>query len=316
MDPKKFQEYGKKIIENCGKVIVGKDEVIRQVAVSFLCGGHVLLEDVPGTGKTMLLRAFAKTVGGDFKRIQFTPDLLPSDLTGINFYNPKTGEFEFRPGPLFAGMILADEINRATPRTQSALLESMEEGQITVDGVSHAMQEPFMVMATQNPIESYGTFPLPEAQMDRFFMRLSMGYMEREQEISVISRPSSRVLVEDLQQVVTLEETLQLRQELHQVHVSQDVVGYIMDIVEATRKVGVLVGGVSTRGAIALYKAAQVTAAMEGRDYVIPEDVIREALPVLTHRLTTASGSRADGENYLRKIVAELAVPLEDVTAL
>ena len=316
MDPKKFQEYGKKIIENCGKVIVGKDEVIRQVTVSFLCGGHVLLEDVPGTGKTMLLRAFAKTVGGDFKRIQFTPDLLPSDLTGINFYNPKTGEFEFRPGPLFAGMILADEINRATPRTQSALLESMEEGQITVDGVSRAMQEPFMVMATQNPIESYGTFPLPEAQMDRFFMRLSMGYMEREQEISVISRPSSRVLVEDLQQVVTLEETLQLRQELHQVHVSQDVVGYIMDIVEATRKVGVLVGGVSTRGAIALYKAAQVTAAMEGRDYVIPEDVIREALPVLTHRLTTASGSRADGENYLRKIVAELAVPLEDVTAL
>ena len=316
MDPKKFQEYGKKIIENCGKVIVGKDEVIRQVAVSFLCGGHVLLEDVPGTGKTMLLRAFAKTVGGDFKRIQFTPDLLPSDLTGINFYNPKTGEFEFRPGPLFAGMILADEINRATPRTQSALLESMEEGQITVDGVSRAMQEPFMVMATQNPIESYGTFPLPEAQMDRFFMRLSMGYMEREQEISVISRPSSRVLVEDLQQVVTLEETLQLRQQLHQVHVSQDVVGYIMDIVEATRKVGVLVGGVSTRGAIALYKAAQVTAAMEGRDYVIPEDVIREALPVLTHRLTTASGSRADGENYLRKIVAELAVPLEDVTAL
>ena len=316
MDPKKFQEYGKKIVENCGKVIVGKDEVIRQVAVSFLCGGHVLLEDVPGTGKTMLLRAFAKTVGGDFKRIQFTPDLLPSDLTGINFYNPKTGEFEFRPGPLFAGMILADEINRATPRTQSALLESMEEGQITVDGVSRAMQEPFMVMATQNPIESYGTFPLPEAQMDRFFMRLSMGYMEREQEISVISRPSSRVLVEDLQQVVTLEETMQLRQQLHQVHVSQDVVGYIMDIVEATRKGGVLVGGVSTRGAIALYKAAQVTAAMEGRDYVIPEDVVREALPVLTHRLTTASGSRADGENYLRKIVAELAVPLEDVTAL
>ena len=316
MDPKKFQEYGKKIVENCGKVIVGKDEVIRQVAVSFLCGGHVLLEDVPGTGKTMLLRAFAKTVGGDFKRIQFTPDLLPSDLTGINFYNPKTGEFEFRPGPLFAGMILADEINRATPRTQSALLESMEEGQITVDGVSRAMQEPFMVMATQNPIESYGTFPLPEAQMDRFFMRLSMGYMEREQEISVISRPSSRVLVEDLQQVVTLEETMQLRQQLHQVHVSQDVVGYIMDIVEATRKGGVLVGGVSTRGAIALYKAAQVTAAMEGRGYVIPEDVVREALPVLTHRLTTASGSRADGENYLRKIVAELAVPLEDVTAL
>ena len=316
MDPTKFQEYGRKIIENCGKVIVGKDEVIRQVTVSFLCGGHVLLEDVPGTGKTMLLRAFSKTVGGDFKRIQFTPDLLPSDLTGINFYNPKAGEFEFRPGPLFAGMILADEINRATPRTQSALLEAMEEGQVTIDGTTRAMQQPFMVMATQNPIESYGTFPLPEAQMDRFFMRLSMGYMEREQEISVISRPSTRALVEDLQQVVTVEETMQLRQELHQVHVSQDVANYIMDIVAATRTAGVLVGGVSTRGGIALYKAAQVTAAMEGRDYVIPEDVVREALPVLTHRLTTASGSRADGENYLRGIVEKLAVPLEDVTAL
>ena len=316
MNPEKFQAYAQKIIDNCSKVIVGKDEVIRQVAVSFLCGGHVLLEDVPGTGKTMLLRAFSRTVGGDFKRIQFTPDLLPSDLTGINFYNPKQGEFEFRPGPLFAGMILADEINRATPRTQSALLEAMEEGQITVDGTSYPMRQPFMVMATQNPIESYGTFPLPEAQMDRFFMRLSMGYMDREQELSVISRPSTLVLVEQLQQVVTVEETLQLRQQLHEVHVSEDVAAYIMDIIQATRKVGVLVGGVSTRGAIALYKAAQVTAAMAGRDYVIPEDVVREALPVLAHRLTTASGSRADGENFLKEVIAGLAVPLEDVSTL
>ncbi len=316
MNPEKFQAYAQKIIENCGKVIVGKDEVIRQVTVSFLCGGHVLLEDVPGTGKTMLLRSFSRTVGGEFKRIQFTPDLLPSDLTGINFYNPKAGEFEFRPGPLFAGMILADEINRATPRTQSALLEAMEEGQITVDGTTRAMQQPFMVMATQNPVESYGTFPLPEAQMDRFFMRLSMGYMDREQEIAVMARRSTLALVEQLQQVVTLEETLELRQQLHQVHVSEDVAAYIMDIIEATRKVGVLVGGVSTRGAIALYKASQVTAAMEGRDYVIPEDVVREALPVLAHRLTTASGSRADGENFLKEVIAGLAVPLEDVNGL
>ena len=313
MNPEKFQAYAQAIVENCGKVIVGKDEVIRQVVVSFLCGGHVLLEDVPGTGKTMLLRSFAKTVGGDFKRIQFTPDLLPSDITGINFYNPKAGEFEFRPGPLFAGMILADEINRATPRTQSALLEAMEEKQITVDGTTRAMKQPFMVMATQNPIESYGTFPLPEAQMDRFFMRLSMGYMEREQEIAVISRPSTLVLVEDLKQVVTVEETLELRRQLHDVHVSEDVAGYIMDIIQATRNAGALVGGVSTRGAIALYKAAQVTAAIEGRDYVIPEDVVREALPVLAHRLTTASGSRADGEEFLSEVIAKLAVPLEDV---
>lgn len=316
MNPEKFQAFAQKILDNCGKVIVGKDEVIRQVAVCFLCGGHVLLEDVPGTGKTMLLRTFSKTVGGDFKRIQFTPDLLPSDLTGINFYNPKTGDFEFRPGPLFSGMILADEINRATPRTQSALLEAMEEGQVTVDGITRPMQQPFMVMATQNPIESYGVFPLPEAQMDRFFMRLSMGYMEREQEISVISRPSTLTLVEALEQRVTAEEILELRKELHQVYVSEDVASYILDIVRATRKAGVLVGGVSTRGAIALYKAAQVTAAMEGRDYVIPEDVVREALPVLAHRLTTASGSRTDGENFLQEVIASLAVPMEDVKAL
>jgi MoxR-like ATPase len=316
MNPEKFQSYTQKIIDNCGKIIVGKDEVIRQVVVTFLCGGHVLLEDVPGTGKTMLLRAFSKTVGGQFKRVQFTPDLLPSDLTGINFYNPKLGEFEFRPGPLFAGMILADEINRATPRTQSALLEAMEEGQITVDGTTRYMNQPFMVMATQNPIESYGTFPLPEAQMDRFFMRLSMGYMDREQEIAVISRPSTQALVGQLEQVVTVEQTLELRKMLHEVHVSEDVAAYIMDIVQATRKAGALVGGVSTRGAIALYKAAQVTAAMEGRDYVIPEDVVREAIPVLAHRISTASGSRADGEKFLKEVIAGLAVPLEDVKAL
>lgn len=316
MDPKQFQEYSRKIIENCGKVIVGKDEVIRQVTVSFLCGGHVLLEDVPGTGKTMLMRSFSRTVGGDFKRIQFTPDLLPSDLTGINFYDPKEGRFEFRPGPLFASMILADEINRATPRTQSALLEAMEEGQITVDGRTYPMQKPYMVMATQNPIESYGTFPLPEAQMDRFFMRLSMGYMEREQELAVISRPSTLTLIEQLEQVVTPEQTMHLRAQLHEVHVSEDVAGYIMDIVQSTRNAGTLVGGVSTRGAIALYKAAQVTAAMEGRDFVIPEDVVRETIPVLAHRMTSASGNRADVEHFLQERVEKLAVPFEDVKNL
>lgn len=311
MNPIKFQDYTKKVIDNCSRVIVGKDEVIRQIVVSFICGGHVLLEDVPGTGKTMLFRSFAKTVGGDFKRIQFTPDLLPSDLTGINFYNQKAGEFEFRRGPLFASMILADEINRATPRTQSALLEAMEEKQITVDGTTYPMASPFMVMATQNPIESYGTFPLPEAQMDRFFMRLSMGYMNREQELSVIARPSTLTLIEDLQQVVTAGELDELRRTYHEVKVSEDVAGYIMDLVTATRESSELVDGVSTRGAIALYKAAQVTAAMEGRDYVIPEDVVREALPVLAHRVTTSSGSKADAENYLTEKIGMIVVPLE-----
>lgn len=316
MNPEKIQSYAQKIIDNCSQVIVGKEEVIRQITVSFLCGGHVLLEDVPGTGKTVLFRSFSRTVGGDFKRIQFTPDLLPSDLTGINFYNPKEGQFEFRPGPLFAGMILADEINRATPRTQSALLEAMEEGQITVDGKSYSMQKPYMVMATQNPIESYGTFPLPEAQMDRFFMRLSMGYMERSQELQVISRASTLTLVEQLQQVVSAAQTMELRDQIHEVYVSEDVAGYMMDIVQATRSAGFLVGGVSTRGAIALYKAAQVTAAMEGRDYVIPEDVVREAIPVLAHRLTSASGNRADVERFLKEKIQELKVPLEDVTGV
>ena len=313
MNPIRFQAYTNKVVENCSRVIVGKEEVIRQIVVSFICGGHVLLEDVPGTGKTMLFRSFAKTVGGDFKRIQFTPDLLPSDLTGINFYHQKTEEFEFRRGPLFSSMILADEINRATPRTQSALLEAMEEKQITVDGTTYPMASPFMVMATQNPIESYGTFPLPEAQMDRFFMRLSMGYMEREQELAVMARPSTLTLVEDLQQVVTAEELEELRRTYHEVKVGNDVAGYIMDLVSATRQTGELVNGVSTRGAIALYKAAQVTAAMEGRDYVIPEDVVREALPILAHRVTASSGSKKDAENYLLERINRVVVPLEDV---
>ena len=314
MDIRRFQEYREKVVSNCSKVIVGKDDVILNVLICFICSGHVLLEDVPGTGKTMLLRAFAKTVGGVFKRIQFTPDLLPSDLTGINFYNQRSGEFEFRRGPLFSNIILADEINRATPRTQSSLLEAMEERQISVDGDTYRLDEPFMVMATQNPIESYGTFPLPEAQTDRFFMRLSLGYMTHDQELSVISRRSTQDIVNSLETVVTPEETAYLKESCHEVSVSDDVSGYILDIVSATRTESRFVTGVSTRGAIALYKAAQAEAAFSGRSFVLPEDVRRVAPFVLCHRLS--SGSSARGEDtaaFLGKIIERIPVPLEKV---
>ena len=264
MEYSHFKEHTDRVVESCSRVIVGKEETVRLIFISFLCSGHVLLEDVPGTGKTMLLKAFARTVGSRFKRIQFTPDLLPSDLTGINFYNQKTGEFQFREGPLFTNIVLADEINRATPRTQSSLLEAMEESQITVDGVTYPMAESFFVMATQNPVESYGTFPLPEAQLDRFFMRLSLGYM--------------------------------------------------MDIVEKTRTESRFVTGVSTRGAIALYKASQAMAASLGRDFVIPEDVKAAAPWVLSHRIISRGGeSFEDARKYLGQIMEDIPVPMENL---
>lgn len=308
-----FVECRKKILDNCGIVIKGKDDVIEKVLISFLCSGHILLEDVPGTGKTMLLRAFAKTVGGSFKRVQFTPDLLPSDLTGINFYNQADGAFQFRPGPVFANMVLADEINRATPRTQSSLLEAMAEHQVTVDGDTYPMAEPFMIMATQNPLESYGTFPLPEAQTDRFFMRLSLGYMQRAEEISVLRGEDSGVLVEALTQQITDEEITALKTAVKQVTVSDDVAGYIMDIVEATRNHKHIRIGVSTRGALALYKASQAAAALAGRDYVTPQDVKTMAPCILAHRLTVASTVRTgEDEALIQDILENVTVPLED----
>ncbi len=309
-----IQEYKDRVIGNCAQVIVGKEEVISLILICFLCSGHVLLTDVPGTGKTTLLRAFAKTVGGSFKRVQFTPDLLPSDLTGIRFYNQRVGEFEFLPGPLFANVVLADEINRATPRTQSSLLEAMEERQITVDGETHPLPEPFLVMATENPVESYGTFPLPEAQTDRFFMRLSLGYMTREQELSVLSRQPSSEILTFLTATVTPEETAQVKARLRNVAVSSDVAGYLMNIVAATRKESQFVAGVSTRGAIALYHAAQAYAAFAGRDYVLPEDVKYLAPYVLCHRLGAATAAGVAGSGaFLADLLERIPVPLESL---
>ena len=311
METKSFVNFKEKILQNCSRIIVGKDDTIEQIIICLIAGGHILLEDVPGTGKTMLLRAFAKSIGGDFRRIQFTPDLMPSDLTGINFFNQKRGEFEFRPGPLFAQIILADEINRATPRSQSALLEVMEEKQITVDGVSYPMREPYLVMATQNPLESYGTFPLPEAQLDRFFMRLSLGYMTTEQEIAVMRRADSKELLTELSQVVNAGEIAELRLAYPQIRVSDDLSAYIMNIVNATRRSELLLNGVSTRGSIALYRACQISAALQGRDYVIPEDVKREALCVLPHRVILINQSHLDNVRFFVNLLDEIPVPLE-----
>ena len=311
MEIQRFTEYRDRVVAAVSRAIVGKDDEIEKVLICYICGGHVLLEDVPGTGKTMLLRAFAKAIGGSFSRVQFTPDLQPSDLTGINFYSQKTGEFQFRPGPLFHDVVLADEVNRATPRTQAALLEAMEERQITVDGDTHPLGERFLVMATQNPLESYGTFPLPEAQVDRFFMRLALGYMDRVDELSVLRRGDTVDIIASLGRAVSDEDTAYVRARYRDVAVSDDVAGYLMDLVEATRR-GEFACGVSTRGAIALYKAVQASAALSGRDYAIPEDIRRMAPCVLAHRVAGGAGlKRADAEARLTRLVDQVPVPVE-----
>lgn len=314
MNIQSYVNFKNRVIDNVSKVIVGKEEVIELIANSFICGGHVLLEDIPGVGKTMLIKAFSATIGSEFKRIQFTPDLLPSDLTGINFYNQKSLEFEFRKGPLFTNIVLADEINRATPRTQSSLLEAMEEKQISVDGVTRVLEDPFMVLATQNPIESYGTFPLPEAQLDRFLMRIKMGYPGRSEEMEILSRYNGTNPLDSLESIITKEEITYLRENFKEVRVEGDVLQYLLDIVEATRTNEKLQLGVSPRGSLALYKTSQVCAAMSGRDFVIPEDIKKMAPYVLNHRVILKGINRgANIYDSINNIISQVKVPVEEI---
>lgn len=316
MDLIKFQEFRKKVAGNISKVIVGKQDKIDKIIVAFICSGHVLLEDVPGLGKTKLARAMAKSLNCSFNRIQFTPDILPSDLTGIYYYNQKKSEFEFRKGPLLNQFILADEINRATPRTQSALLECMEEAQITVEGNTIKLESPFFVIATQNPVEQFGTFSLPEAQLDRFFIKISMGYPEFDEEISMMDRFMRKDPLEDLEAVVTMEEIKYVQSEFVNVHISDEVKKYIVDIITATRRDEEVEVGCSPRATIALMKGSQAYAAINGRDYVIPEDVKEMAIPILSHRLILKNDSGVlenMGQDVVTKIANSINPPLEQV---
>ncbi|WP_420489021.1 AAA family ATPase [Neobacillus vireti] len=303
-----------KILLNIEKVMIGKRNVAELSLIALLAEGHVLLEDVPGVGKTMMVRALAKSVNANFRRIQFTPDLLPSDVTGISIYNPKEMEFQFRPGPLMGNIILADEINRTSPKTQSALLEGMEEASVTIDGVTHRLQKPFFVMATQNPIEYEGTYPLPEAQLDRFLLKMKMGYPEMDEEIEVLNRAQKVPPIEDLSPVVDLEGLRALQQEIKDVYVDRTIKQYIVDIVSLTRNFRGVYLGASPRGSIALMKAAQAYAYMYGRDYVLPDDIQYLAPYVLSHRIILKSEAKFEGitpEEIVNRIIARIPVPVQ-----
>jgi MoxR-like ATPase len=309
-----ISDAARRIRDNVERVIVTRDEVIDRALVALLCQGHVLIEDVPGIGKTVFAKSLARSVGCSFKRIQFTPDLTPSDITGINFFNQKSGEFQFRPGPIIANIVLADEINRATPRTQSALLEAMEERQISVDGESVALPAPFLVLATQNPVELEGTFPLPEAQLDRFFMRLRMGYPDAAEEDAIVARFEAGDPLATLVPVVEAEDLLRMSALLPSIHCEPSVRQYAIAVARATREHSVVELGASPRASLALFRAARALAAVRGRDYVIPDDVQSAAVPVLSHRITLSSQSRLrgrDAEALVREIIEELPVPVE-----
>ncbi len=315
MDDKQLElvrSLAERVIENVERVIVGKRREVQMTLIALLCEGHLLIEDVPGVGKTMLARSIAKSIGCSFRRIQFTPDMLPSDVTGVSMFNQKTREFEFRPGPVMAQIVLADEINRATPKTQSALLEAMEERQITVDGVTYPMERPFLVLATQNPIEYEGTFPLPEAQIDRFMMRVSLGYPSSADEMRILELQREHHPLEDIGQVVTADELMAAQAAVKQVYVDDLIKEYIVDLATASRRHPDVYLGASPRGSLALFKAARARAALEGRSYVIPDDVKALLVATFAHRLIISPSARlknVEARAVVEQIAASVPVP-------
>jgi MoxR-like ATPase len=307
-----IQEFGKKLTKNLEKVIVGKRHPIELIVIGLLCQGHALIEDVPGVGKTVMARSLAKSLGCSFNRLQFTPDMLPSDVTGVSIFNQSNREFEFRPGPIFAQVVLVDEINRATPKTQAAMLEAMEEKQVTVDGKTHPLPSPFMVLATQNPIEYEGTFPLPEAQLDRFLLRVRLGYPNSNDEIEILERQQLRHPIESLKSVIKVTELKEAMQEIKKIFVSDSIKRYSVELTTRTRQNEDVYLGASPRGSLALFRTGQVSAALEGRDYVLPDDIKRMAIPVLAHRIIVGPAARLreiSAEQIVQEIVDNTPVP-------